>query len=80
MLSGIANATTTNAILGYDTSWSDIFSVMGGSAIGSAIPFFKGANGGKLANGLAEIGYKVPYSYISYHRFLLLLLKASSRY
>ena len=57
MLSGVANTAATNAIFGNDMNWSDIYSVIGGSAIGIAIPTFKGVNGGKLANSLAEIGY-----------------------
>ncbi len=57
MLSGVANTAATNAIFGNDMNWSDIYSVIGGSAIGIVIPTFKGVNGGKLANSLAEIGY-----------------------
>lgn len=57
MLSGIANTAVTNALFGYDTNGSDLFSVIGGSAIGSVIPSFKGVRGGKIMNGLAEIGY-----------------------
>lgn len=57
MLSGIANTVTTNVVFDHDTSWSDILSVIGSSAIGSAIPTFKGLNSSKFLNGLAEIGY-----------------------
>lgn len=57
MLSNISNTMITNAIFGYDTEWSNILPIIGGAAVGSALPNFKGIKGSKFMNGLAEIGY-----------------------
>lgn len=57
MLSNISNTIITNAIFGYDTEWSNILPIIGGAAVGSALPNFKGIKGSKFMNGLAEVGY-----------------------
>lgn len=57
MLSNISNTMITNAIFGYDMEWSNILPIIGGAAVGSALPNFKGIKGSKFMNGLAEIGY-----------------------
>ncbi len=57
MLSNISNTMITNAIFGYDTEWSNILPIIGGAAVGSALPNFKGIKGSKFMNGLAEVGY-----------------------
>lgn len=65
VVSNVANTTATNAIFGYDTGWSDVLSVVAGSAIGSALPAFEGVNGGKFVNGLSEIGYNTMRGSVS---------------
>ena len=57
MISNVANTVTTNAIFKIDTNWINTLSIIPGSAIGTAIPSFKGVNGNKFLNSISEIGY-----------------------